>query len=186
MATDVTDSAPANVERPTRVWPMLVLLVVAAAVLIAVQWRRPRAPDPFVGLALPPIEAGGWLNADQPILQEDLRRQVVLLDFWSTSCTVCLSHTPELVKLHDKFREHGLAIVGFTPESEGELDNLKGYVERAKIDWPIGYGAGFAFEMMGIEGTPTYILYDRSGRSVWGGHSLRGLEDAAVAALAKK
>ena len=47
--------------------------------VVTVPLVRPRAPDPFVGLALPPIEAGGWLNADQPILQEDLRGQVVLL-----------------------------------------------------------------------------------------------------------
>jgi hypothetical protein len=38
---------------------------------------------------------------------------------------------------------------------------------------------------LGIHGTPTYILFDRTGRSVWGGHTLDGLDDAAVAALAK-
>ncbi len=173
-------------ERPGAVWPLMGLLLVAAVVLVGLQWRRPKAPDPLVGLALPPIEAGGWLNTDRPLSADDLRGKVVLVDFWATNCHVCASHTPELVALHQKFREHGLTFVGLTPESEAELEHVKRYVERAKIDWPIGYGAGFVFEMMGITGTPTYLLYDRSGRSVWGGHSLDGLEDAVVAALARK
>ena len=60
------------------------------------------------------------------------------------------------------------------------------FVAKEKIDWPIGYGAGFAFETMAIEFTPTYVLYDRSGRGIWGGHSLYGLDDVIVAELAKK
>ncbi|MCI0331953.1 MAG: redoxin domain-containing protein [Planctomycetes bacterium] len=185
MTINTNGENPEASEHSSAAWPLMALLVVAAAVLVAIQWRRPRAPDPFVGLALPPIEAGGWLNTDRPLSADDLRGKVVLVDFWATNCHVCASHTPELVALHHKFRDHGLTLVGLTPESEAELEHVKRYVERAKIDWPIGYGAGFAFEMMGITGTPTYLLYDRSGRSVWGGHSLHGLEDAAVAALAK-
>jgi hypothetical protein len=38
--------------------------------------------------------------------------------------------------------------------------------------------------MMEIRGIPMYILYDRSGVSVWGGHSLDGLDEATIAALA--
>jgi hypothetical protein len=29
------------------------------------------------------------------------------------------------------------------------------------------------------------VLYDRAGRGIWGGHSLYGLEDKLLAALAK-
>ena len=41
------------------------------------------------------------------------------------------------------------------------------------------------YDLLGIRATPTYVLFDRTGRSVWAGHSLNGLEEAAVAALAK-
>ncbi len=57
---------------------------------------------------------------------------------------------------------------------------------RDGLDWPVGYDAQMAYDAMGIYGTPTYFLYDRSGRSVWGGHSLDGLEDAVVKVLAEK
>lgn len=167
-------------------WPLLVLLILAGAALVAIQMRRPKPPNPWVGRGLPPLEAGGWLNTAGPLSADDLRGKVVLVDFWATSCPTCLSHTPELVEFHKRFRDHGLTLVGLTHESGEEIERVRQYVESAGIDWPIGYGAGFTFELMGIAGTPTYVLYDRSGHSVWGGHTLDGLNEAAVAALAKK
>jgi len=172
-------------EHKSAVWPLLALLVLAGAALVAIQWRRPKPPDPYVGLMLPPIEAGGWLNTPQPLSVNDVRGKVVLVDFWATNCPSCVSEMPSLAALHEKFGDHGLVIVGLTPESEAELPAVKHLIEREKIDWPIGYGAGLAFEMMGIEGTPTYLLYDKTGRSIWGGHSLYGVEDAILTVLAK-
>jgi thiol-disulfide isomerase/thioredoxin len=168
-----------------RVWPLLVLLLLAAATLVAIQLRRPKPPDPFVGVGLPPLEAAGWLNAEKPLTTEVLRGNVVLIDFWSTDCPKCVSDMPDVLAFRKRFAEQGVKLVGLTHEPTTELERVKQYVETAKIDWPIGYGAGFTYELLGIRGTPTYILFDRTGRSVWGGHTLDGLDDAAVAALAK-
>jgi thiol-disulfide isomerase/thioredoxin len=163
-----------------------VLIALAGATLVAIQLRRPKAPSPFALISLPPIEAGGWLNVQRPLTTEVVRGNVVLLDFWSTDCPTCVTHTPELVDFYKRFKEHGVLVVGLTHEPTAERERVVQYVERAGIDWPIGYGAGFTFELLGIRATPTYVLFDRNGRSVWGGHSLDGLEDATVAALAKK
>jgi hypothetical protein len=77
-------------------------------------------------------------------------------------------------------------MIGLTPEAEqsGRLQRFVSTFDR--MNWPIGYGAVKVFDTMGILGTPTYILFDRTGRSIWGGHSLDGVEDAIVAAMAKK
>jgi thiol-disulfide isomerase/thioredoxin len=180
------DTPPPETHHSSRTWPLFALLLLAAVTLIAIQWRRPKPRNPLVGLSLPPLEAAGWLNAEKPLTAADLRGRVVLVDFWATDCPPCVSDAPDLVEFHNRFREHGVVMVGLTPEPASDLDRVKQFVESSKIGWPIGYGAAFTFEMMGIVGTPTYILYDRTGRSVWGGSSLDGLEDAAVAALAKK
>jgi hypothetical protein len=42
-----------------------------------------------------------------------------------------------------------------------------------------------AFELLPLEGVPTYILYDRTGVSVWAGHSVAELEDQVAVLLAK-
>lgn len=164
---------------------MVVLLVVAAGALVAIQWRRPKAADPFVGLPLAPMSAEGWLNTQHAPTPDALRGSVVLVDYWATDCPSCVREMPALAALHRRFRDHGLKVVGLAPESGEAAERVKRFVESEKIDWPIGYGAGFSFETMGIEFTPTYVLYDRAGRGVWGGHSLDGLEEKLLAELAR-
>jgi thiol-disulfide isomerase/thioredoxin len=137
-------------------------------------------------MPLPPLSAvEGWLNTPDALTPESLAGHVVLVDFWATSCPSCIREMPQVAALQGRFREHGFRVVGMTPESGDEAQRVKQFVAEAKIDWPIGYGAGLAFDAMAIEFTPTYVLYDRAGRGVWGGHSLYGLEDVLVAELAK-
>ena len=93
---------------------------------------------------------------------------------------------PQVANFYKQFHDQGLVLVGLSPESGAEVAQLKSYVASVPgMDWPIGYGANMPLEILGIEGFPTLILFDKTGRSVWIGHSLDGLEDAAVAALAK-
>lgn len=167
-------------------WPLMALLLVAALTLVALQMRRPRLPDPFEGLPLPPLDVAGWLNTDRPLSAADLRGNVVLIDFWASDCGPCLRHMPELVKYRQRFAERGVMVVGLTHEPPQALERVRRTVQRMGIDWPIGYGADLAYAALEIRGTPTYVLYDRSGRSVWSSHRLDGLEDATVAALARK
>jgi hypothetical protein len=93
---------------------------------------------------------------------------------------------PELVDFHERFAGRGVKVVGLTSEPAAAVGRLEQFVEKMDMRWPIGYEAGVAFNALGVRGIPTYVLYDRTGRSVWGGHSLDGLEDAAVAALARQ
>jgi thiol-disulfide isomerase/thioredoxin len=157
----------------------------AAGTLLILQVRRPRPASPLVGLSLPPLSASGWLNTPTSLSASDLVGKVVLIDFWSSDCGPCVRDLPELAEFYSQFRDQGLMVVGLTPESNafGQLQRFVKSVEG--FEWPVGYGAAFSFEAMGIAFTPTYVLFDRSGRSVWARSSLDGLEDAAVRALAR-
>jgi thiol-disulfide isomerase/thioredoxin len=166
--------------------PLLVLLFVAAATLLVIQLRRPKPPDPLLGVSMPPLAVGGWLNTDTSLSLADLDGQVVLVDFWSSDCGPCVRALPELADFYRRYRDQGLAVIGLTPEPN-TFDALRSFVESVEgFTWPVGYGAGFSFEAMGITYTPTYVLFDRAGRSVWAGYSLDGVEEAVVKALAKQ
>jgi hypothetical protein len=92
---------------------------------------------------------------------------------------------PDLAKLHQRFREQGLVVVGLTPESD-ELGHVSRFIEYTPgMDWPNAYGAGYTFDVTGVRATPTYVLFDRTGRSVWASHWLDDVDEAVIAALAK-
>ena len=158
----------------------------AAVVLWFAQSRRPEPPSAYAGRQLPPLEVAGWINTNESLSSDDLRGKVVLVDFWATNCSYCIQHIPDLAKLNERFKPEGLVMIGLTPEPAdgGRLERVVKTFEG--MTWPIGYGAARVFGSMGIVGTPTYILFDGTGRSVWGGHSLAGVEDAIVAAMARK
>jgi thiol-disulfide isomerase/thioredoxin len=164
---------------------MMALLVAAAAVLVSLQARRPEPPNEWAGRPLPPLEAAGWLNTQRPLSADNLRGHVVLIDFWATWCQPCRFHLPELAEFHQRYKDRGVTVIGLTAEPADDQERVKRFVEREGIGWPIAYDAVAAFQAMDIYGMPTYVLFDRAGRSVWGGHSLQGLEEATIAALAK-
>ena len=168
-------------------WILLVLLLLAAAILLTVQARRPKPANVYAGLPLPPLHAAGWLNSEKPLTTADLQGKVVLVDYWATWCGPCVRGLPELIRFNKRYRDLGVHVVGLTSEDGPAAQHVKNFVEtRDGMDWPIGYGAGLTMQKMGVEGIPMYVLYDRSGVSVWGGHSFAGLEEAVTAALAEK
>jgi thiol-disulfide isomerase/thioredoxin len=160
---------------------------VAVVVLIVMQGRRPKAADPHAGQPLPPLNVAGWINVDRPIAAADLQGKVVLIDFWATWCRPCVRGIPELIQLGKRYRDAGVVVVGLTAEDGAAAQQVKNFVAtKDGMDWPIGYGAGPTFQMMGIDAIPTYVLYDKSGASVWSGNSLDGIDEALVRALAEK
>ena len=166
---------------------LLLIIGVAVAILLTMQGQRPKAASPYAGRPLPPLQVAGWINTDKPLTTADLQGKIVLVDFWATWCRPCVRGLPKLIEVHKRYRDVGVVVVGLTSEDGPAAQQVKNFVATKNgMDWPIGYGAGLTFRMMDVEAIPTYILYDRSGTSVWGGHSLSGIDEAIVAALAKK
>jgi thiol-disulfide isomerase/thioredoxin len=164
---------------------LVTLILIGIAIVLVVRAVRPNAAA--LAIPLPPLEVAGWLNTDEPLTTGALRGRVVLVDCWASWCGPCVEKMPQLVKFYERYRGQGLEVVGLTPESSDELRVVRAYVESVRgLDWPIGYGARIPLDVMGISVLPTFVLYDKSGKSVWSGHDFYGLEDAVIAALAEE
>jgi len=144
------------------------------------------APD-FAGVT-------AWKNSD-PISLADLHGKCVLLDFWGWWCGPCVERMPELFKVHEKYHDHGLVIVGIHVDTATELKDQVDSAEKLDkrlvtirkelwdgrdVPFPVALivqgtptrdGAptprdGEMVATYGLSGYPTQVLIDRNGNVV--------------------
>ncbi len=115
----------------------------------------------------PALAEGKWINSE-PTTLENLRGQVVLVDFWTYGCYNCINTLPALKSYDAKYGGKGLTIVGVeTPETESEkkFENLAQAVKKRDIKYPVvtDYN-GDSWRAFEIEAWPTVVILDKQGR----------------------
>jgi thiol-disulfide isomerase/thioredoxin len=117
---------------------------------------------------LPGFEgAGEWLNS-APLTPQALRGKVVLVNFWTFNCINCLHALPYVRAWAEKYRDHGLVVVGVhTPELpfERDIGNVRKAVSRLKIGYPVAVDNTYAvWRAFGNEYWPAAYFIDGQGR----------------------
>jgi len=116
------------------------------------------AADPAT-LALPD------LSGDRQSL-EQYRGRVVVLNFWATWCVPCRAEMPLLVDIQNRYASRGVVVVGASADEESTKAQIKPFVEKLRITFPIWTGATTAhMEQLGL-GTalPATAIVDREGQ----------------------
>lgn len=111
--------------------------------------------------------ATGWLNSP-PLDAEGLRGKVVLVDFWTYSCINCLRAMPYVREWAERYREHGLVVIGVhAPEFafERSLGNVQRAVKDLKVTYPVAIDNDFAI-WRGFNNRywPAHYFIDAQGR----------------------
>jgi len=101
--------------------------------------------------------------------------QVVVMDAWSTSCPPCLKEFPNLVELHKKHHQDGVACISlsFDYEGIGTPDKVQPQVE----EFLVSQGAVFdnvlsseesdaLYRKFKLASVPAVFVYDREGKLV--------------------
>ncbi|OOG52700.1 cytochrome C biogenesis protein [Rhodanobacter sp. B05] len=138
--------------------------------------RPAPAPQPVLKAGDPlPVEgefpslagATGWLNS-KPLTVESLRGKVVLVDFWTYSCINCIRTLPYVRGWYDKYRDHGLVIIGVhAPEFafEKNPDNVAKAVKDLGVDYPVALDNDYAiWKGFNNEYWPAHYFIDAQGR----------------------
>ena len=125
------------------------------------------APLPVEG-ELPPLAgATGWLNSP-PLSVQSLRGKVVLVDFWTYSCINCLRSLPYVRGWYDKYKDHGLVVIGVhAPEFafEKEPANVARAVKELGVDYPVALDNDYAiWQGFNNEYWPAHYFIDARGR----------------------
>lgn len=140
------------------------LLALAPACLPA----QEQEPD----MKAPNLLGTEWLNTDRPLtsFDEELKGQVVLLDFWTYCCINCIHVIPDLEKLEEEFKDEPFVVIGVHSNKfpqEGERENILQAVLRYKIKHPVVVDAAHKiWRSYGVRAWPTMTLIGSNGEVI--------------------
>jgi thiol-disulfide isomerase/thioredoxin len=118
-------------------------------------------------MAAPLTGATQWLNST-PLNGEMLRGKVVLVDFWTYSCSNCLNALPHVKAWDEKYRSQGLVVIGVhTPEFDAEKNrqNVEQAIKRLGVAYPVAMDNQYTiWNAYGNKYWPAQYLIDAQGR----------------------
>ena len=118
-------------------------------------------------IAAPLSGATQWLNS-KPLNSEMLRGKVVLVDFWTYSCSNCLNALPHVKDWDAQYRSQGLVVIGVhTPEFDAEKNqqNVEQAIKRLDVRYPVAMDNQYAiWKAYGNQYWPAQYLIDAQGR----------------------
>lgn len=101
--------------------------------------------------------------ADDTLKLSELQGNVVVLDFWASWCVPCRRSFPWLNKMHTKYAENGLVIVGINLDAQQSdaADFLEKYPAAFRIHYDTDAVLAKKFELQGM---PSSVVIGRDGR----------------------
>ena len=128
-----------------------------------------------------PMEFSGVDPDGNKITSTDFKDKVVLIDFWATWCTPCVSALPEMTRLHKMYNKQGFEIVGVSVDKSTK--ELTKFLEAKKLPWKIISDTATAEKggtrlatHFGVSDYPTLMLVGRNGKVIATDFDLKALE----------
>ena len=160
--------------------------------------RRTNLPMPPAttarGVASGATPVAGWTQADgRRVRLEDLRGQVVVLDFWATYCPPCREEIPHLVRLQTQYGPKGLKVIGLNVGGEEDRPKVPEFVKLYGIQYQLAEPDPETVRLFfgADDSIPQTFVLDRQGRLVrhfvgYDSEVASELEAAVEQALAEK
>jgi thiol-disulfide isomerase/thioredoxin len=142
-------------------------------------------------VAAPP---GAWTQLDgRRAKLEDLRGQVVVLDFWATYCPPCREEIPHLVRLQKQLGARGFKVVGLNVGGEEDRPKVPDFVRQYQIQYQLAEPDGETVRLFlsDDDAIPQTFVLDRRGRLIrhfvgYDSEVATELEQAITEALSEK
>jgi peroxiredoxin len=109
-----------------------------------------------------------WVNTDKPIRLEDLRGQVVVLEFWRIDCPECFHSLDYLREIPDHYAGRDVKLISIHfPETyrEHDLNAVMHFIDHENITYPVGIDHDRKlWNDYQITAAPTFVIIDKQGR----------------------
>jgi len=102
-----------------------------------------------------------------PNLQGELKalpeNGVLVLNFWATWCPPCRQEMPSMVKMYEKYKSKGVAVVAVSVDRDGKA--LADFVKEYKVPFTVLHDQDSAVSMRyGVNRYPETFLVDKHGK----------------------
>jgi thiol-disulfide isomerase/thioredoxin len=97
-----------------------------------------------------------------------LNAKYILLDFWFSHCSACISQFPEYIKMVDQYNHKGFNMIGVTIDStRADIAAWKKVIKSRSLNWTQYRVSDWeSLNNLRIYGYPKNYLLDRTGRIV--------------------
>jgi len=130
---------------------MLAMTVLAAPVALG---------SPSVGAAAPTFELN--VMGGKQLGLDELRGQVVLINFWASWCGPCRTEMPRLDALYRKYKAAGVTLVGINVEPDS--GDARNYLKSTPVTFPILFDTDSKVsKLYEVAGMPSTVILDRKG-----------------------
>ncbi|MCS6859814.1 MAG: redoxin domain-containing protein [Abditibacteriales bacterium] len=169
----------------------LIIVGVLGAVMAAKYFAEPPPPTPPPPPKPPGVtefpKGAKWFNS-APLRLADLKgKKVVVLQFWRFECAHCQRIAPDMVRLHQAFKDQGLVLIGIhTPAQGSQTESDPAQVQRKIREWGIPYPVvldndGLLWKKYDCHGYPTFFLINKTGKIT---HVITADDPQAITTLA--
>lgn len=102
-------------------------------------------------------------NDEKVTLSEMLKeKDVVLLNFWYTTCTWCLKEFPFMSETYEKYKDN-VGIIALNSYAQDTLDGIKQFQAQQKLPFEVAQCPPSWANTFGVQGYPTTVVIDRYG-----------------------
>jgi peroxiredoxin len=127
--------------------------LIRAFILIGLLFAATAAQHPTVlpDFSLPKLDG-------QTLRSDDLKDQIIVLDFWATWCENCVSEIPDFNKLEKEYSPRGVKVIGLSVQS-GWASDIQKVVKQYNMRYTVLVGNDDTVSDFGVISFPnTYVI----------------------------
>ena len=94
----------------------------------------------------------------------DLRGKVVLVDFFYKGCAPCGAAMPVLQRLHEKYKDQGVVVIGIDPIDDPVKDDMTDFLAKRGIDYTVVFSSRNLPQEYHVTGYPTLFFINTEGK----------------------